>query len=401
MQKAVPYTGAVEAYKRPDPTLPAVPAGKVKAFNIDVFEHVTKVAADQPPTRVWSYGVNGTFFRGTGASTPMVVNQGDMVRIRMHNGSSMAMHVEFPHSIDFHSSEVPPEKMFKTIGGGQTVSFTFRAKHPGVFMYHCATDPVLMHTGSGMVGMMVVKPKGLPPVDHEYWMTQQEYYIGQPGGNADMDKMSAMKPDVVAFNGYADQYKKAPIVVKAGERIRVYAMNAGPSIWSAFHVIGTVFDRTTIEGQTGHDAQTVNLAPSQGGWMDFSLDAPGDLPVPLALVRDDDQGRGGRVQGHLIAATARRSRDDGPGARAGAVRACGARRAPAPAACGQLRTRIVVRSGRPPRTARDDDEDMSSINRSPGLFVLVAFAVVYGVIAAEVWMCVTGTIAAARGRHGR
>jgi nitrite reductase (NO-forming) len=278
VQKAVPYTGPVEAYKRPDPTLPAVPAGKVKTFNIDVFEHVTKVAADQPPTRVWSYGVNGTFFRGTGASTPMVVDQGDMVRIRMHNGSSTAMHVEFPHSIDFHSSEVPPEKMFKTIGGGETVSFTFRAKHPGVFMYHCATDPVLMHTGSGMVGMMVVKPKGLPPVDHEYWMTQQEYYIGQPGGNADMDKMQAMKPDVVAFNGYADQYKKAPIVVKAGERIRVYAMNAGPSIWSAFHVIGTVFDRTTIEGQTGHDAQTVNLAPSQGGWMDFTLDAPGVYP---------------------------------------------------------------------------------------------------------------------------
>jgi hypothetical protein len=47
-----------------------------------------------------------------------------------------------------------------------------------------------------------------------------------------------------------------------------------------------------------------------------------------------------------------------------------------------------------PPGRRDDDEDMSSINRSPGLFALVAFAVVYGVVAAEVWMCVTGTIAA-------
>jgi nitrite reductase (NO-forming) len=93
-----------------------------------------------------------------------------------------------------------------------------------------------------------------------------------------MGKMQEIKPDVVAFNGYADQYKKAPITVKAGERVRVYVMNAGPSVWSAFHVIGTVFDRTTIEGQTGHDAQTVNLAPSQGGWMDFSLDAPGTYP---------------------------------------------------------------------------------------------------------------------------
>jgi nitrite reductase (NO-forming) len=275
MQHALPYKGEVEAYKRPDPTLPAVPAGAVKRFDIDVYEHVTKVAADQPATRVWSYGVNGVLHRGTGASTPMVVNQGDLVRIRLHNGSTQSMHVEFPHSVDFHASEVSPEKAFATIGGGQTKAFTFRARHAGVFMYHCATDPVLMHTGSGMVGMMVVKPKGLAPVDHEYWMTQQEYYIGQPGGNADMAKMEAMKPDVVAFNGYANQYKNAPIEVRAGERIRVYVMNAGPSIWSAFHVIGTVFDRTMIEGQRGHDAQTINLAPSQGGWVEFTLDRPG------------------------------------------------------------------------------------------------------------------------------
>ena len=28
----------------------------------------------------------------------------------------------------------------------------------------------------------------------------------------------------------------------------MYVLNAGPSIWSAFHVIGTVFDRTVVEG---------------------------------------------------------------------------------------------------------------------------------------------------------
>ena len=109
-------------------------------------------------------------------------------------------------------------------------------------MYHCATQPVLMHTGAGMVGMMVVKPKNLAPVDKELWMTQQEYYIGAPGKSADMAKMQAKTPDVIAFNGYADQYKDNPIAVKRGERVRMYVLNAGPSIWSAFHVIGTVFD---------------------------------------------------------------------------------------------------------------------------------------------------------------
>ena len=145
-------------------------------------------------------------------------------------------------------------------------------------MYHCATKPVLMHTGAGMLGMFVVKPKGLAPVDRELWITQQEFYIGKPGADADMAKMQAKQPDVIAFNGYANQYGDAPIAVRKGERVRIYVLNGGPSIWSAFHVIGTVFDRTVVEGTVGHDAQTIDLAPSQGGWVEFTLAEEGTYP---------------------------------------------------------------------------------------------------------------------------
>ena len=233
---------------------------------------------DQPATRVWSYGVNGKLNRGTGVSEPMVVNQGDKVEITLVNGASKEMDVRMPHSIDYHSSEVAPNEAFKTIQPGETHRFSFVAKHPGVFMYHCATDPVLMHTGAGMVGMMVVKPKNLAPVDRELWMTQQEFYIGEEGQDADPNKMAAKTPDVLTFNGYAAQYKDHPIAVKRGETIRMYVLNAGPSIWSAFHVIGTVFDKTMVEGTPGHDAQTINLAPSQGGWVEFTLDHEGNYP---------------------------------------------------------------------------------------------------------------------------
>src|SRR3712207_709914 len=98
-----------------------------------------------------------------------------------------------------------------------------------------------------------------------------------------MAKMQAKKPDVIAFNGFGNQYRDAPIEVRKGERVRMYVLNAGPSIWSAFHVIGTVFDRTVVEGMKGHDAQTINLAPSQGGWVEFTLDEEGTYPfVPHA-----------------------------------------------------------------------------------------------------------------------
>ena len=269
---------AFEQFSRVDPTLPPVPAGAVKKFDVDVYQHVTQVSKELAPTEVWSFAVNGKEYRGTGVSAPMVVNEGDVVDFTLTNGSDEAMKVDLPHSLDFHSAEVNPGTRYADLAPGKAMHYRFTADHPGVFMYHCATKPVLMHTGAGMLGMFVVKPKGLAPVDKELWMTQQEFYIGEPGADADMAKMQAKKPDVIAFNGYANQYGHAPISVRKGERVRMYVLNGGPSIWSAFHVIGTVFDRTVVEGTVGHDAQTINLAPSQGGWVEFTLAEDGTYP---------------------------------------------------------------------------------------------------------------------------
>ena len=163
------------------------------------------------------------------------------------------MAVNMAHSIDFHSAEVAPNKNYIDVAAGKKLTIEFVAKHPGVFMYHCATQPVLMHTSAGMTGMMVVKPRNLPAVDKELWLTQEEFYLGAPGKPADAAKMAAETPDVMAFNGYANQYKAHPITVRRGEKIRMYVLDAGPSKWSAFHVIGTVFDTTHVEGVIGHD----------------------------------------------------------------------------------------------------------------------------------------------------
>ena len=267
-----------EKFEKVDPTLPPVPAGAVKKFKVDVFQHVTQVSKDLAPTEIWSFAVNGKYYRGTGVSAPMVVTEGDTVDFTLVNGTDESMKVDLPHSLDFHSAEVNPGEKYADLAPGKSMHYRFVAKHPGVFMYHCATQPVLMHTGAGMVGMFLVKPKSLAPVDKELWITQQEYYIGEPGKDADMAKMAAKTPDVIAFNGYANQYADNPIPVKVGEKVRMYVLNAGPSVWSAFHVIGTVFDRTVIEGTAGHDAQTINLAPSQGGWVEFTLDEEGGYP---------------------------------------------------------------------------------------------------------------------------
>ncbi|MEA2394724.1 MAG: hypothetical protein QOJ82_2615 [Solirubrobacteraceae bacterium] len=268
-----------EAYQRPDPTLPAVPAGPVKRFRVDVVMHETKVSDDQPPLRVWSFGVNGRFLPGTGASPPIVVNQGDRVSVTFVNGANAAMHVNMPHSLDIHAAELAPNLAFKTIRPGATWHYSFVAKDPGVFMYHCATEPMIWHLGSGMVGMFIVKPRNLPKVDRELWLIQQEYFLGKkPGDDADYTKMLAERPDVIAFNGYGHQYMQHPIHVRAGERIRMYILNPGPTHTSSFHVIGAIFDKTSNEGVTGGPAQVMALPPSTGGYVEFSLKQQGAFP---------------------------------------------------------------------------------------------------------------------------
>ena len=285
-----------EPFERVDPTLPAVPAGQVKTFKVDVLQHVTQVSKDLAPTEVWSFAVNGKYHRGTGVSAPMVVNEGNTVDFTLVNGTDKGMKVDLPHSLDFHSAEVNPGTRYADLAPGKSMHYRFVAEHPGVFMYHCATQPVLMHTGAGMAGMFVVKPKNLAPVDKELWLTQQEFYIGEPGKDADMAKMEAKKPDVIAFNGYANQYKEAPIDVKVGETVRMYVLNAGPSIWSAFHVIGTVFDRTVIEGTVGHDAQTVKPRPLPGRLARVHARRRGRLPVRDPCIRRHGQGRTGHPE---------------------------------------------------------------------------------------------------------
>ena len=107
--------------------------------------------------------------------------------------------------------------------------------------------------------------------------------------------MMARDPSVVTFNGYAFQYRDHPIPVRVGEKIRIYLANAGPVLSSEFHVIGGVFDRWDVEGATGHDAQTVSLGPSQGGWVEFSLKRKGVYPFLTHNFADMARGAEGAL----------------------------------------------------------------------------------------------------------
>ena len=61
-----------------------------------------------------------------------------------------------------------------------------------------------------------------------------------------MAKAHAKTPDWMTFNGYAGQYVKHPLTADPGETVRFWVVDAGPSIDTDFHIVGTILDRAWI-----------------------------------------------------------------------------------------------------------------------------------------------------------
>jgi nitrite reductase (NO-forming) len=228
--------------------------------------------------QVWTFG-------DTAPGPVIRVKVGDTIRLHLKNAPESQM----PHSIDFHSSMVAWNDEMTSINPGEEKVYEWKAEYAGVWMYHCGTAPALHHIANGMYGMVIVEPaEGLPPVDKEFALVQSECYLGPQGQPASLTKASAAAPapDYVVFNGVANQYSEAPIEIGTGERVRVFLLNAGPSVDSSFHVVGTIFDTVIKEGVVltrdnpgKYGAQAVDLAPAQGAIIEFTTAEDGLYPI--------------------------------------------------------------------------------------------------------------------------
>ena len=257
-----------------DPAAPPVMTGTVHDVDLPIVERDMTVAAGYV-VHVWTFG-------GSVPGPVIRVHLGDTVRVHLTNQGTMS------HSIDFHASQTEMNDQMVEIKPGATLTYTFEADYAGVWMYHCGTAPALEHIANGMFGMVIVQPRGgLPKVDREFAFVQNEWYLGAQGQPADYAKAStgAPAPDFVTFNGIANQYKDNPIAVPTNGRVRVFVLDAGPSIDSSFHVVGTIFDTVIKEGVAlvagnagGWGAQAVDLSPAQGAIIEFSPREDGLYP---------------------------------------------------------------------------------------------------------------------------
>ena len=287
---------------------------------------------------------------------------GPMIRVRL--GDTVELHLsnhadsKYPHNIDIHAVNGPGGgAAVNLVAPGEEKVFRFKALHPGLYVYHCASPvpSIPAHIANGMYGLFLVEPKhGLSRVDHEFYVMESEFYTTDPDNEVLPDLMSetsddlsdnlkpntesglepplekgmkeqsefftqdpknevlpdlmsetsddlsdnlkpntesvlelslekGMKeqPDYVFFNGRQGALlREKALRVKAGEKIRIFFGNIGPSGIASFHIIGEIFDQIYLEGAingiVNRNVQTT-LVPSGGATIvELTIDVPGD-----------------------------------------------------------------------------------------------------------------------------
>ena len=268
--------------------LPAAPAGPVANVNL-ILKDVTIDIAPGVKYTAWAWA--------GGAPGPIIhVRQGQLVHVTLTNRGAI------PHSVDFHAARVAPNVDFVDVFPGKSISYTFRANDAGVFMYHCGTKPVLMHIANGMYGAIVVEPRNLPHADKNYVLVASEWYLDSDGlgkpASFDMPKAHARVPDWMTFNGYAGQYVAHPLTAKVGDLVRFWVVDAGPSLDTDFHIVGTILNTAYAFGDMNpadalHNVQTVTVPAGGGGVFDVKIDTPGLYPFVSHAFAAVDQGQVG------------------------------------------------------------------------------------------------------------
>jgi nitrite reductase (NO-forming) len=182
------------------------------------------------------------------------------------------------HSIDFHAARTDVLSAFAPIKPGETKSFTFTADNPGIFFYHCGSDPMIQHIARGMVGAIIIDPKdpkAMPKADREYVLIEEEMF----DNGEDVKGMMAGNWQHTAFNGIPFRYDPVHDVnatqtleAKPGERVRIYLVNAGPNDFTGFHPIAGIWDKVYPSGNPKNvlsDVQNYTVAPGDAATFDI------------------------------------------------------------------------------------------------------------------------------------
>ena len=183
-------------------------SAEAKTHEVKMTAVETDIVIDGGGEKYAAWTFNGQF------PGPVVrVTEGDVVNFTLTNPDTN----KNPHAMDFHAAEVDFLTNYRAVNTGETHSFSFTAKKPGVFFYHCGAPPMIQHVARGMFGAIIVDPKDAkvwPKADREYVLVQSEYFKNPN----DVQAMFDRKYDGMMFNGGIFKYH--PFVTGGGNWMR-------------------------------------------------------------------------------------------------------------------------------------------------------------------------------------
>jgi FtsP/CotA-like multicopper oxidase with cupredoxin domain/Cu/Ag efflux protein CusF len=232
------------------------------------------------------------------------VEQGDRVRVHLHNTHYL------PHTIHFHGTIHPnamdgvPDVTQPAVKPGETFTYEFTAGHPGTFWYHCHVHPDV-HVLMGLAGMFIIEPNrphnnfqhvvvgagrmpdlGRATVEEGYGREYSLVYMdiddrlnGILARTRDPQEIARRmhrdfdstqrRPNIFLLNGRSFPFtlRDTPIEVRAGERVKLRVLNAGART-VALHTHGHHPILTHLDGYPVPEAQRIvrdvfTLLPAQ------------------------------------------------------------------------------------------------------------------------------------------
>lgn len=263
--------------------LAAPAAAKTVKVDLTVKEVLLQVDNKGTQQNMWTYG-------GTIPGPLVRVTEGDVVDFTLTNDPAN----KNSHSMDFHAAVVDVLDEFAEVKPGGTKHFTFEAKYPGAFIYHCGASAMVEHISRGMYGVIIVDPKegfsaAFPKPDREYVLVQGDLF--REGTSVDdlLDGKnwvgSLINGRVFRYDPVHDSNASQTLQAKPGERVRIYYVNANVHDPVALHPIAGIWDRVYDHGNPRNVSQGVQtfLIPPASAAI-FDLVPPADRPTNNAIV---------------------------------------------------------------------------------------------------------------------
>ncbi|MFO0765274.1 MAG: multicopper oxidase domain-containing protein [Nitrospiraceae bacterium] len=266
-------------------------AVEAKTVKVEMTAVETDVVVDGEGTTYSAWTFNNQY------PGPVIrVEQGDLVDFSFTNPETNGR----PHSMDFHAAQTDFLMHYRELRPGESLQYTWEAKEPGIFVYHCGASPMIQHVARGMMGAIIVDPKdkkSMPVADREYVLVQSELYKDPD----DVQGMFDRKYENVVFNGGVFRYD--PVHSKSGghfleakpdERVRFYFVNTGPNNFSAVHPIAELWEDVWESGNPANrlrGVQTYMVPPAGAAIMDMVVDK-GEGVVPIVTHSLTDALRG-------------------------------------------------------------------------------------------------------------